>query len=63
MIHIAKTGEEVWIYSMGKRFMVRAIADTEQEANTFMERHGETALIACFGPLNIIANKYEGVTK
>lgn len=45
---------------MGKRFRVRAISDTENEANDYMERHDETALIACFGPLNVIANKYEG---
>lgn len=62
MVHIAKKDrEEVWIYSMGKRFMLRAIADTVAEANTFMESHTETALIACFGPFNLIANKYEGV--
>lgn len=61
MIHTAKEGEELWIFSMGKRFQVRAISDSIQEANTFMERHDETALIACFGPFNVIANKYEGV--
>lgn len=59
-VHTAKN-EEVWIYSMGKRFLIRAITTTEQEANSFMEKHDETALIACFGPFNIIANKYEGV--
>jgi hypothetical protein len=62
VIHKAKKGgEQLWIYSMGKRFLVRAITDTVDEANHFMERHDETALIACFGPFNIIANKYEGV--
>ena len=60
MIHIAKESEELWIYSMGKRFKVRAISDTDAEANSFMERHNEAALIACFGPLCVIANKYEG---
>lgn len=61
MIHTAKAGDELWIYSMGKRFQVRAITDSDTEANSFMEHHNETALIACFGPFNIIANKYEGV--
>jgi hypothetical protein len=45
---------------MGKRFLVRAITDTDDEANAFMERHSEATLIACFGPLNIIANQYAG---
>lgn len=61
MIHIAKEGEEVWTYSMGKRFQIRAIATTVDEANIFMAKHEETALIACFGPYYIVANKYEGV--
>jgi hypothetical protein len=61
MIHIAKEHEELWIFSMGKRFRVRAIADTDAEANQYMERHSETALIACFGSFNIIANQYEGI--
>ncbi len=61
MIHIAKEHEELWIFSMGKRFRVRAITDSVDEANQYMERHSETALIACFGPFNVIANQYEGV--
>ena len=56
-----KNAEELWIYSMGKRFQVRAITTTIEEANSYMERHDETALIACFGPFNVIANKYEGI--
>jgi hypothetical protein len=61
MMHSAKEHEDLWVYSMGKRFRVRAISDTEDEAHQFMDRHDETALIACFGPFCIIANKYEGV--
>ena len=61
MIYAAKSHEQLWVYSMGKRFMVCAIADTIEEANTFMERHSDTALIACFGPFNVIANQYAGV--
>jgi hypothetical protein len=61
MNHIAKEHEELWIFSMGKRFQVRAIFDTDIAANEYMERHTETALIACFGPFNIIANQYAGV--
>lgn len=60
MMHVAKTDEHLWIYSMGKRFRVRAIADSDAQVNAYMEQHEETALIACFGPFNIVANKYEG---
>lgn len=61
LIQHASTTEELWIYSMGKRFRVRAITTTVDSANTFMEKHPDTALIACYGPFNIIANTYEGV--
>jgi hypothetical protein len=46
---------------MGKRFQVRAITTTTEEANAYMERTPEAALIACFGEFNVIANQYEGV--
>lgn len=61
MKHTAKAHEHLWVYSMGKRFRVRAITDTVDEANHFMETHRDTALICCFGPFNVIANCYEGV--
>ncbi len=61
MIHSATKDEHVWVYSMGKRFRIRAIANTDAEANDYMEGHRDTALIACFGPFNIIANCYEGI--
>ena len=61
MVHVNKPSEELWLYSMGKRFQVRAITTTTAEANDYMARHSETALIACFGPFNVIANQYAGV--
>lgn len=61
MQHIAKEQDELWIYSMGKRFRVRAIFDTVDAANQFMESHPDATLIACFGPFNVIANTYAGV--
>lgn len=62
MYHAASSNEyvDIWAYSMCKRFRIRAITTTDDEANDFMANHQETALIACFGPFNIIANKYEG---
>jgi hypothetical protein len=61
--HAAKSTEELWLYSMGKRFQVRMITTSDDEANEFMGRHDEVALIACFGPFKIIANKYAGVSE
>lgn len=60
MIYCARENDQLYIFSMGKRFAVRALTTTDDEANSFMERHPQTALIACFGPFNVIANKYEG---
>lgn len=59
--HIARENDELWIYSMGKRFRVRAIFTTADDANAFMEKHSDATLIACFGPFNVIANTYAGV--
>lgn len=61
MIHTGKKDEQLWVCSMGKRFAVRAITDNDGEANAFMERHTDTALIACFGPFCIIAEVNAGV--
>ena len=61
MKHVAKSHEHLWIRGMGKSFRVRAITNTVDEANEYMEKHKNTALIACFGPFNLIANVYEGL--
>lgn len=61
MKHIAKESGQLWLYSMGKRFLVRAVTTTDAEANAFMESNPDSALIACFGPFNVIANTYAGV--
>jgi hypothetical protein len=61
MTHAAKAHEHLIVFSMGKRFRVRAITDNVDEANAYMQRHSETALIACFGPFNVIANQYSGI--
>ena len=61
MIHQAKPDEHLWVHSMGKRFRVRAVTTSDEESNTFMERHPDTGVIACFGPFQITANFYEGL--
>lgn len=40
------TGCTFYAASMGKLFSVRYIADTDEEANQFMERNNDTGLIA-----------------
>ncbi len=60
--HIAKPDETLWIHSMGKRFQVRAIFTDDESANSYMEGHRDTGLIAEFGPFRIVANLHEGVT-
>lgn len=61
MTYRPKAGEQVWIFSMGKRFALTAITDNNAEANAYMEKHDNDAVIACFGSLVFIANKYEAV--
>ncbi len=51
----------LWVYSMRKRFQVRCITTSDEEANAFMESHPDTGLIAQYGPFRIIANLYAGV--
>ena len=60
--HIAKPHEHLWVFSMGKRFRVLAIFSDVDAANTYCARHDEAAVIACYGPFIIVANKHEGLT-
>lgn len=60
MNHIARHDEHLYLYSMGKRFRVMGIFGDDVDANTYCERHDEAAVIACFGPFVVVANKYEG---
>lgn len=60
MIHKGKDSEIIWLCSMGKKFRLRAITDSDDEANEFMRTNRDTATIACYGPFTFIANLYEG---
>lgn len=61
MKHFARPHEQLWIYSMGKRFRVRAMFTDDLAANAFMARNRDTGAIAAFGAFVIVANLYEGV--
>ena len=62
---IYKGKQTIWLYSMGKRFELRAIAQTVDEANSYCRKDDIAAVIAEFGTgdnqLIFIANKYAGV--
>lgn len=59
MIHKATKDQLIFIRSMGKSFRVPAIADNDNEANSYMESHKNTCVIAVFGPLVFLADKYD----
>ena len=58
--HKAKPHENLWLFSMGKRFRITAVFTTDAEANTHMETHKDEAVIACFGPFIFLAENYTG---
>ncbi len=60
MKHLAKTHEDLYIYSMGKRFRVTGIFTDDASANSHMKRNSNDAVIACFGPFIVMAEKYTG---
>lgn len=53
--------ERQWLYvrSMGKALRVTAIFQTDIEANAYMATHAEAACVAVFGPLILLADKYD----
>ena len=44
---------------MGKALRVIAVADTVAEANAYMAAHDESVCVAVFGPLVLMADKYD----
>lgn len=54
-----------WLYvrSMGKALRITAIFTNDDDANRFMERNPDDAVVACFAGLVFLARKYDrGVT-
>jgi hypothetical protein len=49
---------DLYVRSMGKRLRVTAIADNDDEANAHMATTDD-AVIACVGPLVLMANMYD----
>ncbi len=51
--------QKLYVRSMGKLLRVTAIFASDDEANAYMERHRDEAVVACFGQLVFIANLYD----
>jgi hypothetical protein len=54
-----KDDENLRILSMGKAFRVTAIFTSDDEANAYMAKHDNDAVIACVGGFVFLANKYD----
>ena len=59
--HIFKADEQLWLYSMCKRFRITAIFTDVDQANSDMETHPDSACIAEFAPFVFLAEKYGGI--
>ncbi len=57
MIHKLTDTEHFYIRSMGKALRLVAIADNDDDANRFMMRNDGAAVVACLGPLVLMADK------
>jgi hypothetical protein len=51
------TGSSLYWHLYGRAFKVVAIADTDEAANVHMERTPGASVLACYGPLVIMADK------
>ena len=54
-----KEDQKLYLYSMGKRLRITAIFHSDDEANAYMEKNGDEAVIAVADPYVFIANKYD----
>lgn len=56
-----KKGEILWIHSMGKRFALTGVFQTDAEANAHCERHKDDGVIAEAAGFIFVACIYAGV--
>jgi len=62
MIHQMTETETLYVRSMGKALRLLAIADNDDDANRYMSRNDRAAVVACFGPLVLMADKHDNGT-
>lgn len=49
----------MYVRSMGKALRVTAIFTNDDDANNYMRRNKDEAVIACFEPFVLLANVYD----
>lgn len=54
-----KAEQKLFVRSMGKLLRVTAIFTSDDEANAYMARHDSQAVVAVFGSLVLLADKYD----
>ena len=57
--HVLKTEQHLYVHTMGRALRVSAIFGDAGSANAHMARHDEQALVACFGPFCLTADKHD----
>lgn len=58
-MRLKRPEQSVYVRSMGKLLQITAIWSTDAEANADLEKHRDDAVVACFGPYVLLANKYD----
>ena len=51
--------ETLYVRSMGRLLLVLAVFTSVDEANEYMEKHENAALVATFGPFFLLADKHD----
>jgi hypothetical protein len=57
--HIMAKDELLHIYSMRKRLRIYAIFTNAADANDYMAKHDNLAVVACFGNFIFLADQYD----
>lgn len=63
MVRKFTSTEHVYIRSMGKLLRITAIATSDDEANSFMSKNDEAAVVADCGGFVFMADRYDHGTK
>ena len=56
---ILKPEHGLYVQSMRKFLRVTAMFDSDDAANAHMAKHGDDAVVACFGPFVLLANVHD----
>lgn len=52
-------GEQLYVRSMGKLLRVTAVFGSDDDANAYMAKHQDDAVLACIGPFILLANRFD----